>query len=166
MATAGTGTHPALHSRKERLVLAVHLRTSGRSRIMKIREQQFPGTADSIPQTRECLRQFLASTRVPRALQQDAEVILSELSTNAVCHSRSGMKGGRYTVVLRLGASHLVVAVTDAGSSTIPRPRDPCSMELQGRGLALVQALASNWWTSTTQSRCTVVAEFSLRGTL
>ncbi|QVQ53369.1 ATP-binding protein [Spiractinospora alimapuensis] len=132
---------------------------------MKIRERQFPGTADSIPQTRECLRQFLAPTRVPLVLQQDAEVILSELATNAVRHSRSGVKGGRYTVVLRLGATHLIVAVTDAGATSIPHPRRPLSLEPGGRGLTIVQALASNWWTSTTQSRCTVVAEFALRGT-
>lgn len=70
----------------------------------------------------------------------DAALIASELATNAVLHARS-----KFTVTLsRWPEGRIRVAVRDA-SAVRPRPRRAGPLDGSGRGLALVEALASSW---------------------
>ena len=78
---------------------------------------------------------------------QTAELLVSELVTNAICHG-----GGSPTITVSVRGSSLEVGVTD-DDSHLPVPVDhqharSLSLDLTaecGRGLAIVDALASEW---------------------
>jgi len=75
----------------------------------------------------------------------DTVVLLaSELVTNALIHTRS-RHGGQFEVVAWKGPSSACVAVLDGGSDDMPSPGGTKSMSESGRGLALVDALATSW---------------------
>lgn len=68
-----------------------------------------------------------------------AQLLVSELVTNAVLHSHSDV------ILLDIGFhDDLRVAVTDA-SAQVPRPRPSTSNDRDGRGLLLVESLAKRW---------------------
>jgi anti-sigma regulatory factor (Ser/Thr protein kinase) len=71
-------------------------------------------------------------------------VVVSELITNAIVHTRSGSNGGRVRVEIEEAGDDLVgVEVTDQGAATVPAQRTPdCE---GGRGLWLVGDLALHW---------------------
>jgi len=75
-------------------------------------------------------------------------LLLSELVSNAVMHSRSGAPGGTITVALCLGSAGVLIQVRDDGG-----PSEPCLSTLacndaeHGYGLLLVDALADRWGT-------------------
>jgi len=73
---------------------------------------------------------------------QSAEILTSELVTNAV---QASQRGARVGLALRLPPGQVVVEVTDAD------PRPPVIAHAgpdaeAGRGLMLVQALSLKWW--------------------
>ncbi|HET9772244.1 MAG TPA: MEDS domain-containing protein [Acidimicrobiia bacterium] len=73
-------------------------------------------------------------------LVDDAAVITTELATNAVIHARTD-----FTVTIsRLPGGAIRVAVRDA-SPAPPRPRHARPLSNSGRGLSLVEALATGW---------------------
>lgn len=106
-----------------------------------------PGKS-SVRQARELVRKRLAEYGL-QALVDIAELLVSELATNAVVHA-----GGRYRLTLSLGAGTLRCEVADERRH-LPRPPhrhterddlldvDPDSEN--GRGLFLVDALAHRW---------------------
>jgi anti-sigma regulatory factor (Ser/Thr protein kinase) len=108
--------------------------------------QTFPGTAPAPGAARAWLAGRLGPAPFgcgyPRA--GDASVCVSELAVNAVLHTRSGMPGGAFAVVLTLTADAIVVTVTDLG----PRPPGDRAVVSRpepgegGHGLTLVAALA------------------------
>jgi hypothetical protein len=70
----------------------------------------------------------------------DAAVITTELATNAVIHARTD-----FTVTIaRLPGGTIRVAIRD-DSLVPPRPRRPLPLEGSGRGLGLVEAMATGW---------------------
>jgi anti-sigma regulatory factor (Ser/Thr protein kinase) len=70
----------------------------------------------------------------------DAALVVSELVSNAVVHSGST----RITLTLGLRAGYLLIAVHDGGCvRQLPTLRSPGDNEESGRGLYLVQHLAS-----------------------
>lgn len=102
-----------------------------------------PGTPASIPLLRRWARQLLAGTDLER-LAGDAELVASELGTNALLHTRSGDPGGRIRVEITYNGSHLKIAVYDDGprtceiadASTFGHPQE------HGRGLKVVETIA------------------------
>lgn len=77
---------------------------------------------------------------------------VSELMTNAVRHGR-----GPIAVSLAATADRVRVDVGDEGGGTpVMRPPDPTHRLAGGRGLRLVNALASNWGVDTHGQRTTV----------
>jgi len=74
-------------------------------------------------------------------LRPDAELLVSELVTNAVLHS-----AGDVTVTLAVADGLLEVGVTDPGSPLRPQRRSgpPWNAE-GGRGLRLVDRIATEW---------------------
>jgi anti-sigma regulatory factor (Ser/Thr protein kinase) len=148
-------------------------------------EQSFPGTPGSIADMRTWARTWLAKLGVPGAAAEDAVLVLSELCTNAVLHTRSSRIHGSYLVVLRRGVSMLRMEVTDAGGVSEPRARrhgprgngrlgNACPpiapdtaladfvVRERGHGLALVEAFTTRWWTRGNPSSRTVGAELPL----
>ena len=75
----------------------------------------------------------------PASLVDDAELLVSELVTNAVLHAHTGV-----AVSLRVGAGVLRIEVAD-GSLDRPRPRHPADDAVTGRGPLLVEALSTSW---------------------
>jgi anti-sigma regulatory factor (Ser/Thr protein kinase) len=77
------------------------------------------------------------------------QLVVSELVTNAIVHSKSGAPGGTVTIALCPGASGLLVQVRDDGGASEPRlagaAADPRKSAEQGYGLVLVDALAERW---------------------
>jgi anti-sigma regulatory factor (Ser/Thr protein kinase) len=75
-------------------------------------------------------------------------LLVSELVTNAIVHSRSGAPGGTVTVALCPVSAGVLVQVRDDGG-----PSEPCLAKLgtngaeHGYGLLLVDALADSWGT-------------------
>ena len=56
----------------------------------------------------------------------------------------------------------LAISVTDGGARTTPERLDAGMSDVSGRGLSIVEALASRWWVETTRSRTTVHALVAL----
>ncbi|MFG2147829.1 ATP-binding protein [Streptomyces sp. NPDC048696] len=73
-----------------------------------------------------------------------AELILSELLTNAIVHTTSP----DVTVEVTHTGSTLHLAVTDDSPTPLPEPHAPTASEEHGRGLTLVAALADEWGTA------------------
>lgn len=68
-------------------------------------------------------------------------LLVSELATNAVLHARTA-----YAVVVSRGVDDVRVEVLD-GSAIEPRQRQNSPSAATGRGVALVDRLASSWGT-------------------
>ncbi|MGR8008617.1 ATP-binding protein [Streptomyces hypolithicus] len=77
------------------------------------------------------------------SLTASAELLATELLTNALQHGRGPAVGVR----MFLTASHLVIEVAD-GSPELPVPRNASSDDEDGRGLLLVDAIAEAWGVS------------------
>jgi serine/threonine-protein kinase RsbW len=115
----------------------------------------------SVRTARERLRQALQDS-CPGARVDDARVVVSELVANALRHARP-LEDHTLAVGWRVQPDALRVSVTDGGSSTSrPAPRRPGDLATGGRGLKIVQALASRWGVDADDSRTTVWAELPM----
>jgi anti-sigma regulatory factor (Ser/Thr protein kinase) len=105
-------------------------------------QMTFPGRADQPRRVRAELAVVL------RAHPDLDEIILvvTELCTNAVVHTRSGRQGGTFGVeVAAIGEESLMIAVTDEGASTLPRPRAAKPTDTHFRGLQVVESLSLDY---------------------
>ncbi|MFD0883624.1 ATP-binding protein [Streptosporangium algeriense] len=109
-------------------------------------QRDFPGKEISIPIAREWARDLLTG-QIAAPVLDDVLLLLSEVVTNAVTHSNSGRPpGGQVTVRMTYAPGDVRVRVTDDGSSTsAPIVRTPDPDEDGGRGLWLVNLLATAW---------------------
>ena len=96
------------------------------------------------PSSPRAARRFLSgvlrSWRMPERAGGDAELLLSELATNAVLHARSG-----FTVIVRYDGGCLRVEVGDGSRAEPRRSVDSPPDALGGRGLVLLDTIASRW---------------------
>ncbi|HEV2347780.1 MAG TPA: ATP-binding protein [Actinocrinis sp.] len=121
-----------------------------------------PGFSSMVPVARMAVRNLLPGC--PR--RDDAELIVSELATNAVRHSTS--RGGRFELTLDIKPGHLRIELRDGGPFGYPPPppsdapafpappwttlhaedhqRDRAAeAEEYGRGLTLINASCDEW---------------------
>jgi hypothetical protein len=98
----------------------------------------------SVPRARSFVASVLHSWRMSELVGGDAELLASELTTNAVRHA-----GTAFTVVVRYDGDCIRVEVGD-GSRALPEPRQPAADDPGGRGFVLVAALAADWGVLTT----------------
>ncbi|HUY45496.1 MAG TPA: bifunctional DNA primase/polymerase [Streptosporangiaceae bacterium] len=84
-----------------------------------------------------------------RALVRD--LLVSELVSNKVAHSRSGRPGGTLAIAVEtaLRPGNVDIQVRDDGGLDAPAPAAPGPDNEHGRGLAIVTALAAEWSTQT-----------------
>lgn len=107
---------------------------------------------------RRAMARTLRALRMSEDLVEDVLLVTSELITNAVEHG-----AGPTRLELDQGGDRLVVRVQDGGGG-VPVLRAPVPKEAHGRGLLLVNALASDWGCVEQDQGKYVWAEFSLSG--
>lgn len=104
---------------------------------------ELPARAESVARARRLVVERLARWEIGGEVRDTAELVVSELFTNAVVHTA----GGRVVCELRDRGEHVRIAVHDEGwRVTGPRPR-AAEREECGRGLLLVDAMCSAWGT-------------------
>lgn len=107
-------------------------------------EVVLPGVAHSVAVARHCVEGMLASAGHRDV--ENARLIVSELATNALIHTASGLYGGVITVeVIAVDAEIVRVEVTDDGADTVPRSRESGDDGCHGRGLWLVEQISLKW---------------------
>ncbi|MFF7735449.1 ATP-binding protein [Streptomyces sp. NPDC007984] len=102
--------------------------------------QTLPREPESVGTARRLVRVTLAAWRLDD-LADDGMLIVSELASNAVRHARS--RSMRVTIT-RPEAVLVRIGVVDR-SRCSPEFREPHEEAETGRGLALVEGLASDW---------------------
>ncbi|NQU38279.1 MAG: alpha/beta fold hydrolase [Actinobacteria bacterium] len=117
----------------------------------------------STPEAAGEARRMLARQLVAWGLEDavdDLELLASELVTNAIRY-------GKTPVAVRLisRGSTLRLEVTDGNSRDVPTPRVALDTESNGRGLSLVDAVATTWGVSIESSGKTVWAELTIAPT-
>jgi anti-sigma regulatory factor (Ser/Thr protein kinase) len=104
-----------------------------------------PGTPQSVSAARQIARQLLGDEH---PATETAMLLVSELVTNSVMHSRSGEPGGSVTVALCSGPAGILIQVCDDGGSSEPRVSAIAGDGAEhGYGLLLVDVLAERWGT-------------------
>lgn len=87
------------------------------------------------------------------ATLEDAQLLVTELATNAVVHA-----GSPFSVIVRAEGARVRVSVSDT-STVRPTPRDDGPLAASGRGLRLVAALCADWGVDVNAAGKTVWAE-------
>ncbi|HKR71250.1 MAG TPA: ATP-binding protein [Streptosporangiaceae bacterium] len=96
-------------------------------------------------QVREA-RRFITRAIGPGHLHADtAELLTSELVTNAIRHSRSGQAGGTVELIVAAKAASLLVSVIDNGSDGVMPHKGNDPGGESGNGLLLVESLSDDW---------------------
>ncbi|GAA0835058.1 ATP-binding protein [Streptosporangium amethystogenes subsp. fukuiense] len=110
--------------------------------------QRFPATTDQVRGARTFVADILGDDH---PLRDDAMLLTSELATNAVEHSTrpTGITPGdrppEFVVTVAFTPHGVIVTVQDPGSTRIPRVRNSDLDATGGRGLLLVNDLATRW---------------------
>lgn len=105
---------------------------------------------ESVGDAREFTRATLRAWGLA-AVSDDAELVVSELVTNALRHGLSGSgapgRDGSGPVIglrLMIKTPHLICMVTDP-SREMPRRRDSDLLDATGRGLCVIESCSSGW---------------------
>ncbi|RJL21068.1 ATP-binding protein [Bailinhaonella thermotolerans] len=103
--------------------------------------------AAALGDLRALVDQVLRRAGYPAALAADARLIVSELWTNSLRHSRTARLGGQIAVLLWRLRRGVRIEVHDAGADQVPvlRPHTDFPQLGHGAGLHLVSALSSAW---------------------
>jgi anti-sigma regulatory factor (Ser/Thr protein kinase) len=104
---------------------------------------QFSDTDGSPRRARRAVRQALLDWSCGEALADTAELLTSELATNAVLHATDG-GGAGYLVEVEIANGLVTVGVTDRGKGR-PGAGSASADDEHGRGLAMVSALSRDW---------------------
>lgn len=103
---------------------------------------ELPARASSIEDARRRVRRRLRRWAFPAEVCDTAQLMVSELFTNAVVHTDSSRIG----CLMRAGGSRLRIEVRDEGSGrTVPLPCWATPDDEHGRGLLLVDILSEEW---------------------
>ncbi|MEU8266405.1 ATP-binding protein [Sphaerisporangium sp. NPDC049002] len=113
----------------------------------------FAGNPDQVSVARTFIRKLLSGDPV----LDSAMLVVSELVSNSVQHSRSSLPGGSVTVYVLHVGTRVRIEVIDDGGEGVPRLRPLDGVELpdwagsldeldlRGRGLRLIDAVAECW---------------------
>lgn len=99
---------------------------------------EFIASPPSVGSARNFVGDLLRHHGLPH-LVDDVRLVVSELATNAVMHARTG-----FSVTLRGFEGFVVVEVHD-GCRAGPFLRASPSLDTNGRGISIVQALSRDW---------------------
>jgi serine/threonine-protein kinase RsbW len=116
-----------------------------------------PFAASSVAVARQQLKSWMREQGLPRDVIEDGRVVVSELVGNAVRHAQP-LSDGTILVAWGLDRRGIRISVTDGGSTSRPRTVRASASALSGRGMAIVEALAVDWWSEQSRSRSTIHA--------
>jgi anti-sigma regulatory factor (Ser/Thr protein kinase) len=116
---------------------------AGNSRATVLGSLTIPGRPEQVGLARAFVARTLGTNQV--GADPDAATLLtSEIVTNAIQHTKSGVDGGAVTIVV-IGVSRgVLVEIIDDGSAGPPVVKGDL-YAAEGHGLFLVQNLASEW---------------------
>ncbi|MFF2972148.1 ATP-binding protein [Streptomyces albidoflavus] len=116
-----------------------------------------PGFPEEVSRARRWTRDILRGS----PLAEDVELIVSELSANAILHTASGCESGSFHLAVAVSAQVVAVSVTDdGGGRTAPKVKQVEHQDGEhGRGLGMVSALAHRVVIHESQAGHTVTAE-------
>jgi anti-sigma regulatory factor (Ser/Thr protein kinase) len=126
----------------------------GSSRATVLGSLTIPGRPEQVCVARAFIAQTLGTYRVG-ADNDTATLLTSEIVTNAIAHTKSGVEGGTVTIVVIDVPCGVLVEVIDEGSTGIPIVKGDL-YAAQGHGLFLVQELATQWGYLRNQAGTTV----------
>ncbi|MGL4174221.1 MAG: ATP-binding protein [Actinomycetota bacterium] len=118
---------------------ATAVRIATRSRTLRV-----PHIAAAVPAARHVLVDDLQERDVPPEIVDEAELVVSELMTNALRHARP-LADGTIRVHWQIKGQIVEIDVTDGGGGREPRPISASPYAQFGRGLRVVRALAHEW---------------------
>lgn len=125
------------------------------------RALQLVSELSSVPAARHVVADDLRASGVPRTVLDNVLLVVTELLSNSILHAKpvplTEVPEGvllRWTVV----GSHVLVDVTDGGGPDQPQLKHVPTVEPDGRGLAIVDALAREWQVHTDDGQVTVLA--------
>ncbi len=113
--------------------------------------------AEAVPATRRFVSGVLARWHED-ALVPDANVIVSELASNAVLHAHSPFR-----VSIDRSVGMVCISIQDVAADLAQQ--QPESIEPGGRGMVIVEALSRRWGCDTLPGGKVVWAELSATGT-
>ena len=117
----------------------------------------YPPAPESVTASRHQLVRFLTGATASPEIIATAALLTSELVTNAVLHARTAL-----TLAAEIDTDRLHVEVGD-GSAEPPRLGHPDCRALGGRGLHMIEQLASRWDTNQVAGGKTVWFEIDTR---
>lgn len=112
-----------------------------------VRGVRLPARPASIAQARESVVTDLTERGFAQATIEEAEIVVSELFSNAIRHARP-LHDGMIRVRWKMRGEVVEVEVTDGGSTSYPRPAPRAVWATSGRGLRIVRSLAHEWGVS------------------
>lgn len=120
-----------------------------------------PFAPESAADVRTALESWLGHRGFAPHVVDDARLVATELVGNAVRHA-SPLGNGTVLVRWEADDSALTLSVCDGGGSTEPEQVDAAPYDVNGRGLAIVDALSSAWWVEHTSQLHTVHVRLAL----
>ncbi|MFI1031958.1 ATP-binding protein [Streptomyces sp. NPDC020951] len=115
-----------------------------------------PGFPEEVSRARRWTRDILRGS----PFAEDAELIVSELSANAILHTASGLESGSFHLAVAVSAQVVAVSVTDdGGTGTAPKAERQDQDAEHGRGLGMVSAIAHRVVVRTSEAGHTITAE-------
>jgi len=116
---------------------------AGNSHAMVLGSLTIPGRPEQVSLARAFVAQTLATNQT--GADADAATLLtSEIVTNAIQHTKSGIHGGTVTIVVIGVLGGVLVEIIDDGSAGTPVVKGDL-YAAEGHGLFLVQHLAAQW---------------------
>ncbi|MFI2757998.1 ATP-binding protein [Streptomyces echinatus] len=122
----------------------------------RVWELSCPGFPEEVSRARRWTRDILRGS----PLADDAELIVSELSANAILHTASGREDGSFHLAVAVSAQVVAVSVTDDGvTTTAPKVEHQDQDAEHGRGLGMVSVIAHRVVVHDSDQGHTVTAE-------
>lgn len=105
-------------------------------------EERFPRRPECVADARHFVAEALDDSPLD-VLSDDAELLTSEVATNAIQHG----DGGSIRIQLIAHDNTLFIKVSDGGGTTIPQPRNGKANPLaeSGRGINILEYVADAW---------------------
>ncbi|MGW3644582.1 ATP-binding protein [Streptomyces sp. NPDC000878] len=104
---------------------------------------RIPKHPRNVPEARAQVRKALADWGLPTDLAADVALVATEFVTNSVRHCE--VTFSLVEISLTLQDDQLLLEVSDPDKEKLPTPRTAGQQDEDGRGLAVIAALAMHW---------------------